>query len=97
MRPYNSTVCNKDAEEKNEDRIEEADAADAADVPLPGANLPAGVDPKLVQGGGFSSSHEGGAHFGMGDGSVRFISENINVAIFQNLANRDDGEMISDF
>ncbi|QDV21400.1 Type II secretion system protein G precursor [Gimesia panareensis] len=47
--------------------------------------------------GGFSSYHMGGAHFGLGDGSVRFISENIDEGIYQALANRHDGQLISDF
>ncbi len=47
--------------------------------------------------GGYSSHHTGGAHFTLGDGSVRFISQNIELTLFQHLANRHDGELVSDF
>lgn len=47
--------------------------------------------------GGFSSYHTGGAHFGIGDGSVRFLSENINQSVFEALANRRDGQLLSEF
>ena len=39
----------------------------------------------------FSSSHNGGAHFLMADGSVRFISEAIQAKVYQRLATIDDG------
>ncbi len=39
----------------------------------------------------FGSFHTGGCHFVMGDGSVQFISENINLSLLQQLARRDDG------
>ena len=52
---------------------------------------------QLLQVGGFSSHHTGGTHFGLGDGSIRFISENINLPIYQALANRHDGQLISAF
>jgi prepilin-type N-terminal cleavage/methylation domain-containing protein/prepilin-type processing-associated H-X9-DG protein len=52
-------------------------------------------DPGVV--GGFSSYHTGGGHFAMGDGSVRFLSENIEPELFQHLANRHDGELAGDF
>ncbi|QDT96871.1 DUF1559 domain-containing protein [Gimesia aquarii] len=39
----------------------------------------------------FGSNHTGGAHFLMADGSVRFISENINFATYQAAGSRDDG------
>jgi len=52
-------------------------------------------DPAVV--GGFSSHHTGGGHFGMGDGSVRFLSENIAPAVYSYLGNRHDGEMVGDF
>lgn len=47
--------------------------------------------------GGFSSYHTGGGHFGIGDGSVRFLSQNINQSVYEALANRHDGQLISDF
>jgi prepilin-type N-terminal cleavage/methylation domain-containing protein/prepilin-type processing-associated H-X9-DG protein len=47
--------------------------------------------------GGPSSFHSGGGHFLMGDGSVRFISQNIDPLTFRHLANRADGEMLKDF
>jgi prepilin-type N-terminal cleavage/methylation domain-containing protein/prepilin-type processing-associated H-X9-DG protein len=45
--------------------------------------------------GGFSSRHAGGANFAFGDGSVRFLKTSISPQVFQALANRKDGEMIS--
>lgn len=47
--------------------------------------------------GGPSSFHVGGGHFLLGDGSVRFISQNIDPKTFRNLAHRADGEMLKDF
>ena len=47
--------------------------------------------------GGFSSHHVGGSQVGLADGSVRFISENIGVKVYQNLGNREDGEMMDEF
>lgn len=47
--------------------------------------------------GGFSSHHTGGAHFMLGDGSIRFLNENIEHATYRRLANRSDGEPVSDY
>ena len=43
---------------------------------------------------GFKSSHPGGAHFLMADGSVHFIDENIDYMNYQRLGDRRDGETI---
>ncbi|RMF42307.1 MAG: DUF1559 domain-containing protein, partial [Planctomycetota bacterium] len=43
----------------------------------------------------FGSYHTGGAHFGMCDGSVQFVSENIDLTLYRNLGARDDGESAS--
>ena len=43
---------------------------------------------------GFSSHHTGGSHFSLGDGSVRFISENIDSTTYSYLGNRHDGELL---
>jgi len=45
----------------------------------------------------FASSHVGGGHFTMGDGSVRFISENINQDTYKYLGDRADGNVIGEF
>ena len=47
--------------------------------------------------GGLGSYHTGGWHNLMGDGSVRFISQNINTAAFRYLLNRHDGELVGEF
>ncbi len=47
--------------------------------------------------GGASSFHTGGWHNVLGDGSVRFISENISPRVLRNLTHRADGEMLDDF
>ena len=52
-----------------------------------------GTGPTIV--GGFGSKHPGGANFGFGDGSVRFVKSSINAQVYRYLGNRADGEMIS--
>lgn len=47
--------------------------------------------------GGFGSYHAGGALFLFGDGSVRFLSENIDTVTYSRLASIADGELLDDF
>lgn len=46
---------------------------------------------------GFKSPHVGGAHFVLCDGSVRFISENIDYGTYQALGDRRDGQVVGEF
>lgn len=41
---------------------------------------------------GFSSFHTGGCHFVFADGAVRFMNENMNLATYQQLGIRNDGQ-----
>lgn len=43
----------------------------------------------------FGSKHTGGAQFALGDGSVRFLSENIDATVFSALGTRQQGEPVS--
>jgi prepilin-type processing-associated H-X9-DG protein len=45
----------------------------------------------------FSSLHNGGIHFLMADGSVHFLSENVNYNTFRWLGERSDGQVIGQF
>lgn len=46
---------------------------------------------------GIGSPHAGGFHVLMGDGSVRFVSNNIDERVLEALATRAGGEVIGDF
>jgi len=50
-----------------------------------------------LQGRTFSSTHTGGCHFAFVDGSVRFVNENVNLNTYQNLAIRNDGQVLGEF
>jgi prepilin-type N-terminal cleavage/methylation domain-containing protein len=43
------------------------------------------------------SRHEGGVHVLLCDGAVRFVSENVNLALWQGLATRSGGEVLGEF
>ncbi len=45
----------------------------------------------------FGSLHVGGGHFLMGDGAVRFISENINNNTYQYLSAVNDGQVLGEY
>jgi prepilin-type N-terminal cleavage/methylation domain-containing protein len=45
----------------------------------------------------FRSRHDGGAHFVLGDGVVRFISENISGVIYNGLASRRGLEVLGEY
>lgn len=51
----------------------------------------------IAQKWGPSSLHVGGAHHLLCDGSVRFISENIDVTLYDSLTSRNGGEIVGDF
>ncbi len=57
-----------------------------------GVSLPIAPD-----GHGFDSDHARGLHMLIGDGSVRFVSENIDATIWNNLGNRNDGGVMGSF
>jgi prepilin-type N-terminal cleavage/methylation domain-containing protein len=46
---------------------------------------------------GFGSMHTGGCHFLMGDGAVRFVSENVDLTTLRNLSRVSDGQITGDF
>jgi prepilin-type N-terminal cleavage/methylation domain-containing protein len=47
--------------------------------------------------GGFASFHNAGSHFAFGDGSIKFLSKEIDSGLFSNLGNRADGALVTGF
>jgi len=43
----------------------------------------------------FASQHPGGVHFALGDASVQFVSESIDMAIYQCMASMNEGAVVS--
>jgi|CXWL01.1.fsa_nt_gi prepilin-type N-terminal cleavage/methylation domain-containing protein/prepilin-type processing-associated H-X9-DG protein len=75
--------------------VRSADAADAAassDLAVIVDGLP--TVPTAV--GGFSSDHPGGGNFAFGDGSIRYITDTINMQVYQQLGHRADGQLLDE-
>ncbi len=59
-------------------------------------NYPAGCSPgNWSTGLGFKSKHVNGANFAFGDGTVRFMSENLNIQVFQLLGHHADRQSVT--
>lgn len=43
----------------------------------------------------FGSKHTGGANFGFGDGSVRFLSQSVDLVTYRGLGSRNGGEVVT--
>jgi prepilin-type N-terminal cleavage/methylation domain-containing protein/prepilin-type processing-associated H-X9-DG protein len=89
------TLAAAPADEREPSESAEVDATDAAAV----SENPVIVDgrptvPTAV--GGFSSDHPGGANFAFGDGTIRYITDTINIQVFQQLGHRADGQLLDE-
>ena len=54
-------------------------------------------NPEVTDADATSSGHVGGAHFLLGDGSVRFVSSVIDVNVYDALASRAKGDTVAEF
>jgi prepilin-type N-terminal cleavage/methylation domain-containing protein len=57
----------------------------------------AGFAYRILGGISYGSNHTGGTHFLLGDGSARFISENINLQLYRGLASMAGGEVTGEY
>jgi prepilin-type N-terminal cleavage/methylation domain-containing protein len=57
-------------------------------------SLPTQGNPRWNESIGFRSMHPGGANFMLGDGSIRFVSEDIDGVTYRALASRGGGEPV---
>jgi prepilin-type N-terminal cleavage/methylation domain-containing protein/prepilin-type processing-associated H-X9-DG protein len=67
---------------------------DSSDPPAPAGNAQLHVDPSNYQ---LGSSHSGGINTVYADGSVGFLSYDINLETLNRLGNRYDGEVVEDY
>ncbi len=65
-------------------------------VVKPNANLDLTMNGVLME-MAFGSYHIGGAQYTLADGSVRFISENIDLGVYRALGTRGGGEVVGEF
>jgi prepilin-type N-terminal cleavage/methylation domain-containing protein len=63
-------------------------------IPCPGCNPPVGEGRCRAA---LKSSHPGGVHAVLADGSVTFVNNDVNLTVLQDLADRDDGHVTMSF
>ncbi len=71
-----------------------SEAAGSFYVPLNTQTLNPAAHGRLME-LAFGSYHTGGAQFGLCDGSIHFISDSIDLKVYQNLGARNDGNPVS--
>jgi prepilin-type N-terminal cleavage/methylation domain-containing protein len=71
-----------------------AEGADAEAADAPTAGTAGGNPTKPLAVGGFASGHVHGVNFAFGDGSVRFILDDVSAVLLKQLANRADGGIV---
>lgn len=78
----------------NDDTAGQANVLGEASVPINGFNTGSTPRPQTT---GFGSFHTGGSQFLMGDGAVRFVSQNINMDTYRQLSRIADGAVVGPF
>jgi prepilin-type processing-associated H-X9-DG protein len=66
----------------------------------PDGVVPDCIYPNMVTALGMStarSSHAGGVNVGLGDGSVRFVSEGVSTGYWRAIGSRNGGEVLADW
>ncbi len=66
-------------------------------IPDDGSKTDTAFGNRCPQGNTMGSFHPGGCHAAMADGSVRFISENVDLQTHRYLGSRDEGYQLNDF
>jgi prepilin-type processing-associated H-X9-DG protein len=67
----------------------------ATDTPPTGEpTQPSPTRQEALHVGGFGSDHPTGANFGFADGQVRFLTQDIDASILQQLGHRADGQLL---
>jgi prepilin-type processing-associated H-X9-DG protein len=78
----------------NDDTAGQANSLGEASVPINAFSTASTPRPQTT---GFGSLHSGGCHFLLGDGSVRFISQDINMNTYRQLSRLADGAVPGEF
>lgn len=92
-----------EAASAGEQALAEGDESDVYDslgnpydytLAMPSARLPTLPNKPQMLVGGFASLHVGGANFVVGDGAVRYLAEQIDMRVYQQLGHRADGQVL---
>ena len=80
-------------DQNDDDKVDEAvTQEEAKETEQVDPYIKAGGNPQApLAVGGFASDHPGGANFAFGDGGVRMLSDDLDLKVLQQLANRRDG------
>jgi prepilin-type processing-associated H-X9-DG protein len=82
-------LYDQDGDDKVDEAVTQEEAKETEQVD---PYIKVGGDPQApLAVGGFASDHPGGANFAFGDGGVRILSDDLDLKVLQQLANRRDG------